>query len=83
VDAGDGVVEGVLTFRNGLMLAKGPFGVLGRLLLRGAGELDRLNSLRGAGDAVPDLLDGRSNTLFRVDTIGSVAAFSSGFGPEA
>ena len=59
----DGVVDAVLTLLSGLLLAKGPFGVAGRLLPNGAGELDGPNSFRGAGDAVPDLLAGLSKGL--------------------
>lgn len=59
----DEAVEDVLTLLSGLLLAKGPFGVPGRLLLNEAGKLDRLGSYRGAGDAVPDPLAGLSKGL--------------------
>jgi hypothetical protein len=68
----------VFILPNGLLLAKGPFGVPGRLLLSGAGELDGPNSFKGAGDDDPDLLAGLSKGLG--DAPALLAGLSNGLG---
>lgn len=74
----EGVADAVLTLLSGLLLAKGPFGVPGRLLLNEAGELDGPNSFRGAGGAVPDLLAGLSKGLEDIPDL--LAGLSNGLG---
>jgi hypothetical protein len=64
-----------LTLLNGLLLANGPFGVVGRLLPNGDDELDGPNSFKGAGDPVAALLAGLSNGLADL-----LAGLSNGLG---
>lgn len=73
--ADEGVLEAVLTLLSGLRLAKGPLGVAGRPLPNGADEVEGPNSLRGAGDAAPDLLAGLSKGLADL-----LAGLSNGLG---
>lgn len=65
----------MLTLPKGLRLANGPFGVDGRPLPDGAGELDGPNSFNGDGDPAPDLLAGLSNGLADL-----LAGLSNGLG---
>ena len=74
----DGVEDAVFILLNGLLFAKGPFGVPGRPVLSGAGELDGPNSLKGAGDDDPDLLAGLSKGLG--DAAALLAGLSNGLG---
>lgn len=64
-----------MTLLNGLLLANGPFGVAGRLLPNGDGELDGPNSFKDDGDPVAALLAGLSNGLADL-----LAGLSNGLG---
>lgn len=69
------MLAAVLTLLNGLLLANGPFGVAGRLLPNGDGELDGPNSFNGAGDPFAALLAGLSKGLADL-----LAGLSNGLG---